>query len=74
MDAIVPALTVSAIATIAFLLAVWLLARARAWLGSWLALRIERRVELGAQEFAWLLRAARATGQLLLLVVIVVLA
>ena len=73
LDEIIPAIAVSAVGTLAFLLVVWLLIRARAWLRSYLARRIERRIELGAQEFAWLLRSTRAVGQLALLFVIVLL-
>jgi small-conductance mechanosensitive channel len=74
MGEIVPAVALTAIGTLTFLLAVWVLARARGWLRSYLARRIERRVELGAQEFAWLLRAARGASQLALLFVIAALA
>jgi hypothetical protein len=52
LDEIIPAIVVSAVGTLAFLLVVWLLIRARAWLRSYLARGTERRIELGAQEFA----------------------
>ena len=70
---IVPAVAVSAVGTLVLFLAVWVLHRARAWLRSHLTRRIERHVELGAQEFAWLLRTARASGQLAFLLAVGVL-
>ena len=70
IDAIVRAAAMSALGTLAFVLVVWLLGRARAWLRSYLARRVARHVELGAREFAWMLRRARAAGQLVFLLAV----